>query len=496
MKIKSVLALFVILAFLSACAQTSPTAAYPPSGSVSTPSTTAYPPPVSVPNTPVIIPVITPVPTQVYPGPTTPATEADSTLAQQAAIQEVSTKYNIPADQIKVVSTEPKTWPDGCLGVVLPGVMCAQIVTPGYLVRLEANGQQFEIHTNLDGSSLVDAAQQLATLEFVLQNTDQSIQLVASDIPFGPTYNPAFNGFLPLGGSTAGTAYVLDTSQNKAVAIDTTGQHDLTFIQSPTNGLALWRGGEGVQPRLAWGTQPAGTDRTSSLMIANADGSNLQTLLTENASSGAPIQLVAEIWSADGKSLYFSKEPVGLGGYILFSGASNLFKIDIATKQVTEIIPQAPANQPQTCLDAISGDYRFVADSCTANMITIRDLQSSTTTTLQPPTDFSGYNVMGNSRFSPAGDQLAFALAKHDPNAEQGWVAIGPSKGGTAKIILTGDKGNYYNVLGWLDDQTILVQMVSVGAPNGVNQLLAVSTDGTNVTKIADGIFLTVIDNR
>ena len=54
------------------------------------------------------------------------------------------------------------------------------------------------------------------------------------------------------------------------------------------------------------------------------------------------MELVAEIWSADGQSLYFSKEPVGIGGYILFSGASNLYQINIATKQVTEIISLNP----------------------------------------------------------------------------------------------------------------------------------------------------------
>ena len=479
---KSIFALILTLSFLTACAQPTSTVVYPPPGSLpATPTSVAgYPEPTAVstevPLTPTQIPVVL-------------------TSAQTAAVQEVTKKYNLPVDEIKVVSTEAVTWPTGCLGVVIPGVMCTDLVTQGFKIILSANGQQFEIHTNLDGTNVVDAAQQLATLGFVVWNTDQTIQVVNPNIALGPTYNPAFNGFLPVGSSISGTSYVYVSNQSKVVAVDASGQHDLTFIQNPTYGLAIWRGGLGTQPLLAWGTQLY-PNSTSSLMIANPDGSNLETLLTIDAIADAPVQLVAELWSADGKSLYFSKEPVGIGGYILFGGASNLYKIDIATKDVTEIIPQAPTTSPQTCLDAISGDYRFVADHCTPNVITVRDLQASTSTTIQVQSGFSGYGMIGSARFSPTGDRVAFALAKHDPNAEQGWVAVGKSTGGASNLILTGDQGSWLNVLGWLDDQTLLIQSFGVGGTNPVNQVFTLSADGSVVTKVADGSLLTVIDNR
>ncbi len=79
------------------------------------------------------------------------------TPAQQAAIANLSQTLGIPADQIKLVSSEAVTWPNGCLGVQKLGVMCTQIVTPGYRIVLEAGGKQYEIHTNLDGSSIVPA---------------------------------------------------------------------------------------------------------------------------------------------------------------------------------------------------------------------------------------------------------------------------------------------------------------------------------------------------
>ena len=496
MKIKPVLAILLIVSFITACMQATPPAiSTQPGGNLPTP-TSGVPYPAITPTSGVPYPALTPTSSISYPAPTPQSTEVSLTAAEQAAIQYVSTNYNMPADQIKVLSVEPMTWPNGCMGVVIPGVLCTDVIVQGFIVTLEGNGQQFEIHSNQDGTSVIDAAQQLATLEFVVRNSDQTIQLVQPEYPLRATYNPSFDGFLPTGGATAGTAYVLNSlSLSGAVAVDANGQHELSFIQNPTIGLALWQGGQGVQPMLAWGTQSSGTNRTSSLMIANTDGSNLQTLLTVD--SGTPaIQLVAELWSEDGQSVYFSKEPVGIGGYILFSGASNLYKIDIATRQVSEIIPQASSAQPQGCLDAISLDHRYVAGHCTTDEITIYDLQTGTSTSIQAPAAVSGYRLMGSARFSPSGDQVAFALAKGNPDNEQGWIAVGPSLGGEAKLILTGDPGSYYNVLGWLDDNTLLIQSIPVSIPNGVNQLVIVDSDGLNPTNAAEGILLAIIDNR
>lgn len=478
MKTKTIFALFLILSFLTACAQPA------------TPGT--YPPPATLPAMPTSN-VAYPAPTETVASTTQVSVELEPQV--KAAEQALSQKYNIPIDQIKLVSTEAVTWPNGCLGVVIPGVMCTDIVVDGFRIIMDANGKQYEFHTNQNGSNVVDAAQLEATLKFVVLSIDGNIQVVNPNIPLGPTYNPAFNGFLPLGGSVLGTAYVLNLNESKAVAIDSAGSHDLSFIKNPTYGLAIWRGGEGTQPLLAWGTQLY-PEKSSSLMIANPDGSNLENLLTINLVADFPVELVAEFWSADGQSLYFSKEPVGLGGYINYSGASNLYQIDIATKQVTEVIPQAASNEPQVCLDAYSGDYRYVADHCTQNVITIRDLQTGKTVTIQAPSDVTGYQAMGSARFSPTGDRVAYTLAKRNPDNEQGWVAVAASSGGESKLILTGDAGSWYTILGWLDDQTLLLQSNSVNLPNVSNQLFTVGVDGSNLTKVAEGSLLTVIDNR
>jgi hypothetical protein len=79
----------------------------------------------------------------------------DFTPAEQAAITALSKTLNLPVGQIALISTEAVEWPDGCLGVQRIGVMCTQVIVPGYKIMLEANGKTYEVHTNEDGSSVV-----------------------------------------------------------------------------------------------------------------------------------------------------------------------------------------------------------------------------------------------------------------------------------------------------------------------------------------------------
>jgi hypothetical protein len=45
-------------------------------------------------------------------------------------------------------------WPDGCLGVAEEGMMCTQVITPGFQIILEADGKVVEYRTNEDGSQV------------------------------------------------------------------------------------------------------------------------------------------------------------------------------------------------------------------------------------------------------------------------------------------------------------------------------------------------------
>ncbi|MHB1384447.1 MAG: hypothetical protein ACYCYC_08955, partial [Bellilinea sp.] len=94
---------------------------------------------------------------------------------------------------ISLISFAPVDWPDACLGVESPEIVCAQVITPGYRVILSAGGNAYEFHTNLDGSQVVAAALDTAqpgAPVIILKTIDpqlgcQEIQVTGSGIGTG-----------------------------------------------------------------------------------------------------------------------------------------------------------------------------------------------------------------------------------------------------------------------------------------------------------------------
>ena len=81
--------------------------------------------------------------------------EARSKLAEQ---------LEIDPGRIEIQSVEETEFPDAGLGVPEPGKMYAQVITPGYIIVLEARGETYEYHAADDRVVLVpedrpDAAQ-------------------------------------------------------------------------------------------------------------------------------------------------------------------------------------------------------------------------------------------------------------------------------------------------------------------------------------------------
>jgi hypothetical protein len=86
--------------------------------------------------------------------------QAAQEVSPQAAVEAqeaLADELGIPGSQVTIVSVAWVEWPDSCLGVRTPGIMCAQVITPGYLILLEADGQQYEYHTDLTGANVVQA---------------------------------------------------------------------------------------------------------------------------------------------------------------------------------------------------------------------------------------------------------------------------------------------------------------------------------------------------
>ena len=165
------------------------------------------------------------------------------------------------------------------------------------------------------------APKSVTSLRLAIRAPDNTVQILDTHFPVDPAVAPALNGLLPSGGLALTTVYVLDfANQTKAVAVEAGGTRVLSFVQNPNYALAVWPGGGSAAPLLAWGTQPSGDNFNTSLVVSGVDGVHLETLLSEPGNTSGPHQLVAERWSADGKSLYFSREPVGIGGLVSFRG--------------------------------------------------------------------------------------------------------------------------------------------------------------------------------
>ncbi len=57
--------------------------------------------------------------------------------------------------QVQLVQTLPVYWLNACLGASSPDAVCAEVLTPGFRILLEAQGAQYEFHTNQDGSQVI-----------------------------------------------------------------------------------------------------------------------------------------------------------------------------------------------------------------------------------------------------------------------------------------------------------------------------------------------------
>jgi hypothetical protein len=51
-----------------------------------------------------------------------------------------------------ILSAYERQWPDACLGLPEEDELCAQVITPGYEVTVQAEGRQYIYHTNSNGS--------------------------------------------------------------------------------------------------------------------------------------------------------------------------------------------------------------------------------------------------------------------------------------------------------------------------------------------------------
>lgn len=83
------------------------------------------------------------------PNPTPAATSTAPPGAVLSAEEELSIELQIPVDEIEIVSYSQMDWSDSCLGLGTAEEICAQAITPGWRVVLEAEGTEYIYRTDI-----------------------------------------------------------------------------------------------------------------------------------------------------------------------------------------------------------------------------------------------------------------------------------------------------------------------------------------------------------
>lgn len=284
-------------------------------------------------------------------------------------------------------------------------------------------------------------------------------------------------------GNVAGSAIYLPLSAQNATAVrvDATGGHTLDWIKGQVYGFAA------NSSMLAWGTADISDTVTSAQIETSApDGSGLKPVFQESY-KGEPRVLRVMRWSRDGSKLYFGKEPIGLGGYILFSGLSNLWSLDPGSGKATQVLSEADP-KAAICIDDLSPDEKLAADHCDPTKMHVIDVASGSVKNVDAPANVPEFGAVGGARFSPDNTRLAYGLARHNPDDEQGWVAVADVTTDKSTLVATSPGHDYFQVVAWLDSNTLLLQ--SSGQVAGI---WTVGADGSNLKRLGDGTFLGIV---
>jgi len=75
-------------------------------------------------------------------------------LAIEAAFAAFEEMDGPPSSELDVSGVTTVDWPNACLGVETPGVACAQVITPGFIVFLSGAAGDYEFHTDANGNAV------------------------------------------------------------------------------------------------------------------------------------------------------------------------------------------------------------------------------------------------------------------------------------------------------------------------------------------------------
>lgn len=66
------------------------------------------------------------------------------------AKKDLANKLNVDIKDVKLVKVVPREWPDTSLGYPLPSQTYAQVITPGFVIRLAVENTVYEYHSDME----------------------------------------------------------------------------------------------------------------------------------------------------------------------------------------------------------------------------------------------------------------------------------------------------------------------------------------------------------
>ena len=72
----------------------------------------------------------------------------------EAALADAANRSTTAQANIKVLSAEAVTWPDGSLGCPKPGMMYTQALVPGFRIRIRAGAETLDYHAGRRGAPM------------------------------------------------------------------------------------------------------------------------------------------------------------------------------------------------------------------------------------------------------------------------------------------------------------------------------------------------------
>lgn len=85
------------------------------------------------------------------PKPSSPAIVLPASV-KAAVLKDATQRLKLPTSDLRIQRSERKTWPDGCLGLADPDVLCTQALVSGWAVTVQSKQQRLIYRTNASGS--------------------------------------------------------------------------------------------------------------------------------------------------------------------------------------------------------------------------------------------------------------------------------------------------------------------------------------------------------